>query len=257
MKIGRFWAALRFLTILPLPAVCRQTEEDLVRSVPFFPLIGLLIGLFVAGCSLLFGALFPPGVAAVLSVALLAVAHGGLHLDGLADTGDGFFSHSKRERVMEIMRDSRIGAFGCLALAGVLALKVAAVASLSGPHLVRALLLAPLAGRCVMVPMLVFLPSARPDGLGYLFSRGRSAWEAIWAVVLLGVCAWLTAGVAGLIAAGAMSLGSVAFAALCSRKIGGFTGDTLGAASELAEMVMLVALSALSYRGVWVLWVWC
>lgn len=251
MKIGRLWATLRFLTILPLPALCRQTEEDLVRSVPLFPLAGLLIGFFAAGCALVSGALFPPAVAAVLSVALLAVAHGGLHLDGLADTGDGFFSHCARERVMAIMRDSRIGAFGCLTLAGVLALKVAAVASLSGPHLARALLLAPLAGRCVMVPMLVFLPSARLDGLGHLFSQGRSAWEALWAVALLGACVWAAAGVAGVIAAGAAGVATVAFAALCRRKIGGFTGDTLGAASELAEMVMLVALSALAYRGVW------
>jgi adenosylcobinamide-GDP ribazoletransferase len=121
---GRLWAAFGFLTILPLPAWCRQTEEDLPRSVPLFPLVGLAIGGLVGGVAYLAATYLPHAVAAVAYTLLLAVAHGGLHLDGLADTGDGFFSHRQRERILAIMQDARIGAYGCVTLMGVLALKV-------------------------------------------------------------------------------------------------------------------------------------
>lgn len=240
----RFWAAMGFLTVMPLPAVCLHTEEDLVRSVPFFPFVGLLIGLAAAGIAALFDGVFPSLVLSVILVGWLAVTHGGLHLDGLGDTADGFFSHHGRDRVLEIMRDSRIGAFGCMAIGGILALKASALASLSGDHRIKAVLLAPLVARCIMAPMLGFLPSARPDGLGCLFCQRRSAWESVWALAFLLGAAWQAARFAGLVAGFSAMAATVAFACLCKRRIGGTTGDTVGAASEIAETMVLLALSA-------------
>ena len=240
----RFWVAIGFLTVMPLPAFCRHSEDDLVHSVPFFPFVGLLIGLSTAGITILLDNVFSPHVLSVLLVGWLALIHGGLHLDGLSDTADGFLSPYGRDRVMEIMRDSRIGVFGCLAIVGILALKVAAIASLSDESRIMAVLLAPIAGRCVMVPMLGFLPSARPDGLGSLFSRRRSSWESVWAVAFMLGAAWLTFRLPGMIAGFAVIVVLASFAYLCQRRIGGSTGDTFGAASEIAETVVLLALSA-------------
>lgn len=238
--LGRLWAAIGFLTILPLPACCRQTEDNLPRSVPLFPLLGLLIGGVVAGCVYLTSGLLPPFVAVVVYVILLAIVHGGLHVDGLADTGDGFFSHRKTERILEIMRDTRIGTYGCLTVVSVLALKVAGLASMPASMWVKALFLAPVAGRCSMVLMLVMLPSARPDGMGVLFKKGRSFWEVLWAVSALLVTAWLLLQWRGLVAAGAVLVVNVAFMLMCQVKIKGFTGDTVGALNELAEMIAIV-----------------
>ncbi len=242
---GRVWAAIGFLTIFPLPAFCRQTEDDLPRSVPLFPLIGLLMGGLVAGCVHFSQAHLPPAVAAVAYVILLAIIHGGLHMDGLADTGDGFFSHRKRERILEIMRDTHIGAYGSVSLMSVFALKIAGLASLPLAQWSSALFLAPLAGRCSMVLMLVLLPSARPDGMGVLFKRGRSFWEVLWALSVLLLAAWLLLCWQGLVAVGAVLALNVSFMALCQQKIKGFTGDTVGALSELSEMAILVTLSAI------------
>lgn len=246
--LGRLWAAIGFLTILPLPTFCRHTEDDLPRSVPLFPVMGLFIGGVVGGCAYLTSGLLPPFVAVVTYVILLVIVHGGLHVDGLADTGDGFFSHRKKERILEIMRDTRIGTYGCLTVVSVLALKVAGLASMPADVWAKSLFVAPLAGRCSMVLMLVMLPSARPDGMGLLFKRGRSFWEVLWALSVLLVAAWLLLQWRGLIAIGAVLVCNVAFMGLCQRKINGFTGDTLGALSELSEALTLVTLSILFFR---------
>lgn len=245
---GMIWAAFGFLTILPLPTWCRQTEEDLPRSVPLFPLVGLVIGGVVGGLAYLTASYLPPAVSAVVYTLLLAVAHGGLHLDGLADTGDGFFSHRQRERILSIMQDTRIGAYGCVTLMGVLALKVAALGSLPPLLLAKALFLAPLAGRCAMVMMLVVLPSAREEGMGVLFKRGSSFWEVLWAVAVLAGAGWCTLHWNGLVVVGAVIGLTIVFMGLCQRKINGFTGDTLGALSELSEAMTLVTLSILLFR---------
>nr|VFK25431.1 MAG: cobalamin-5'-phosphate synthase [Candidatus Kentron sp. MB]VFK29096.1 MAG: cobalamin-5'-phosphate synthase [Candidatus Kentron sp. MB]VFK74672.1 MAG: cobalamin-5'-phosphate synthase [Candidatus Kentron sp. MB] len=240
----RFCAALGFLTILPLPAACRHTERDLIGSVIFFPLIGLVIGLSAAGTCFLLEDHLPPLVLSVVLVGWLAMVHGGLHLDGLADTADGFLSHHGRERVLAIMRDSHIGAFGALAMMGILALKTAALASLSPDYRLEAMLLAPLAGRAILAPLLL-LPSARADGLGNLFYREGTDWRVMGAslggVAGLLVVAGLATG-PGLAAVGTVIMAIALFAYWCWRRIGGVTGDTLGAASELAEALVLLVL---------------
>lgn len=239
----RFLAALGFLTVLPLPAAWRGEEGDLSRSVWFFPVVGLLIGLLTAGIAELLEEVFPPLVLSVLLVIWLEAVHGGLHMDGLSDTADGFLSPHGRERVLEIMKDSRIGAFGCMAICGALALKTAALFSLPADLQIKAVLMAPLAGRCAMVLMMVFLRPARKEGLGSFFSRSRSPWEAIGAMILLGAVGWCAAGSASLFIAAAVLIVTGLFGWACRRRIGGYSGDTVGAAGEIVETATLLIFS--------------
>jgi len=245
-----FIAAIRFLTILPLPGAYGAGEKELALSIPFFPAVGLLIGGAAAGASWALLHAFPPIPAAVLLVAFLAAVSGGLHLDGLADTADAFLSARRRERMLEIMKDSHMGVMAGLALFFVLGLKVALFASLPPALWWKAAFLAPLAGRCALVVNMALLPYVRPKGgLGAAFYRNRpkaSAWTA--AAILLAAAGW-AAGLAGLIsAAGALALVFL-FCAWSWRKIGGATGDTLGASCELAELAPPLAFVEWAFLG--------
>jgi adenosylcobinamide-GDP ribazoletransferase len=143
---GWFMAALRFLTVIPLPGKIGTSEEELAHAVPFFPIVGLLLGCMAVPVAKIVFILLPPLPAALLTVLLLLGFSGGLHLDGLADTADGFFSARSTERMLEIMKDSSIGTMGAIALILVLLLKTACLASLND-HILSAVFLMPLAGR--------------------------------------------------------------------------------------------------------------
>jgi adenosylcobinamide-GDP ribazoletransferase len=174
---------------------------------------------------------------------------GALHLDGLADTADGFLSSRPRERILEIMRDSRVGPMGVLAIAGMLLLKVAAVASLAPPARFGTLLLLPLAGRTAPVLMMAALPYVREQGLGTAFQRPRIVLAPLLALALLAAAGFLAVGTAGLVAAAAAVGATALFALWCRAKIGGYTGDTLGGACELAEVVPALVVLMFAQRG--------
>ncbi|MBM4033195.1 MAG: adenosylcobinamide-GDP ribazoletransferase [Planctomycetes bacterium] len=241
----RFIAAVQFLTIVPVPGSWGHAEEHLAGSVPFFPVVGLLIGSLAAALAFGLSKVLPPLPTSVLIVIVLLGASGALHLDGLSDTADGFLSARQRERILEIMRDSHVGAMGVIAVVCVLLLKVAALASLPGATMWRVTLLMPLAGRCGLVVTMWALPYARPEGgLGTVFYKKRPRLAALWAVVVLlaaGVCALR---MPGLVAAGASLAVVLLFAAYTRRKIAGATGDALGAACEIAEAVPPLAIAA-------------
>jgi len=239
--VKSFFAALGFLTILPLPAGWRGDERSLSRSVAWFPLIGLLLGGVWAAFGWGLQHCFPAPVCAALLLVLLPLFSGGLHLDGLADTADGFFSSRKRERMLEIMRDSRSGPMGVAAIAFVLIAQYAALASLPSKLLLGALLLAPVTGRCAIVIAMTALPYARPEGLVSIFAP-RSKSYIVWASAFLLASAWLTLRLTGIAAAIAALLITLIFCRSCKQKINGFTGDTLGAACTLAETTVLLLL---------------
>ena len=206
----------------------------------FFPVVGLLLGSVAVVLIWCLQQLLPPLVTAVLAVALLGAFSGGLHLDGLADTADGFFSARPRERILEIMHDSASGVMGVCVLVLVLLLKVACLASLS-TTLLPVIFLMPLAGRTAIVLMMALLPYARPQGgLALVFYTRRSRLVALGGLVLCLVMAWLAAGMQGAGAVLAMVFLVLLFARLCHLKIGGATGDTLGASCELAEAVVVL-----------------
>ena len=241
-----FLAALQFMTILPVRA--SFDKRCLERAPVWFPPVGLMLGLAVAladGCGARIG--LPPNILNVFSVALLAALSGGLHLDGLADTADGFLSARPRERALEIMRDSRIGVMGVLALIFVLTLKYVALTGLAGALRWRALVSAPLAGRAMLLIAPTLLPYARKDGgLANVFFRRRRPFLAVWALAWLAGAAVGFLGVAeGLGLVAVCTFGTLLLGAWSKRRIGGFTGDTLGATSEVVEALALVSVCVL------------
>ncbi len=245
---ARFVAAIRFLTIFPFPGKIGHGSAELGASTPFFPIIGLILGCIGAAACRLLWTVLPPLAAAVLLTTVLLGFSGGLHLDGLADTADGFFSARPRDTILVIMRDSRIGAMGVIALVLVLLLKVSALAGLSRSDALKAALLMPVAGRCAILILMALLPYARPEGgLGTLFYTRRSRLTGVWAFVFFSFLAWLLLGNGSWLPITLFTLTVFGFSFFCKRVINGATGDTLGAACELCEACTALAIAALTW----------
>ena len=240
----RLIAALQFLTVCPFVSRVACDERDIGRSTPWFPLVGLLIGAVVMLLDRGMSALFPPLLSSVIAVVALIAASGGLHADGLADTADGFLSSRPRERMLEIMRDSRTGAMGVLGIVCIFSLKVAALASVPASLRWPALLLMPFAGRCSMVIQMHLLPYARSGGLCSVFVKDARRSDVILALLILGVVGWLVGGLFGLCAAGVSVAAVAIFSLWCRSMIGGFTGDTLGAGCEWVELIPALVAAA-------------
>jgi adenosylcobinamide-GDP ribazoletransferase len=233
-----FFSALQFLTICPFVGRVTCDERHLGRSALWFPLIGLLAGGMAAGVDQLAVPLFGPALSGVFAVVALLAVSGGLHADGLADTGDGFFSSRPPEQILEIMRDSRIGTMGLLAVMIVFTLKCAALVSLPAASRWQVLLLMGLAGRCGLVLQLSALPYARKDGgLCSVFVKHRRKTDPWIALVTLVAGGWFIGEIMGLSAAVISVCVLLVFLVWCHRKIGGFTGDTLGGGCEILELV--------------------
>ncbi|HZX47477.1 MAG TPA: adenosylcobinamide-GDP ribazoletransferase, partial [Clostridia bacterium] len=170
-----FIAILRFTTRLPIPQRVDTTERDLIGGIRFMPLAGSIIGAVAAlTYRTLYG--FDPAVAAIAAVLSEIIITGGLHQDGLADTFDGLYSGKDREGTLEVMKDSRLGTHGVLALTGTLFLRVALINALKEPG---ALFAAPVFSRLAMVYGAAFSRSARQAGLGCFFINGTSGRDAL------------------------------------------------------------------------------
>jgi adenosylcobinamide-GDP ribazoletransferase len=234
-----FWLALSFLTTIPTPAVPFMAG-GLGRSAKWFSLVGLILGLILAGSQWLLDLFLPASVTAALIVAVWAWLTGGLHLDGLADCGDGLLVAADRERRLEILQDSRLGAFGAILLVLFLLLKVTAVASLPVPSL--ALVLAPVLGRWFIL-VAARQPSARPGGMGDSFAAGLTPMTLLLAAIvpLLLVVAGSWRGIAAVLLALLMT---GAILRLARARLGGVTGDVFGLIVELIELVVLLAFVA-------------
>lgn len=249
-------ACLRFYSRLPVP---RLPGEGDPHRVPDFgtlprmlPLAGLILALPSALILLVAWALdLGPFLAATLAVALATLVTGALHEDGLADVADGFGGGSTRERRIEIMRDSRIGAYGGVALVLSLALRIGALATLldrTGALAALALILAASLSRCAALAPMVLLGPARPGGAGAsVGSPDRRTIEIVGLVAVALVTLGWSAGLplAGMILMPAMALAaSLVLTALARAKIGGQTGDVIGACQQVAEIAAFLGLVA-------------
>lgn len=245
----RFFAAISFLTRLPVPQKFVFEAADVGRATVFFPLVGAVIGLFQTGALFFFGnaangSILKAVLIAVLLVVVNVFITGGLHLDGLADMADGFGGGREKERTLEIMRDSLIGSYGATALILLLILKVCAVAALIENQTARQfLILAPVLGRWATVPLGKFMPYARKSGglgnavtdfVGWTELAGATI---ITAILLFALADWQTGAKIWLVVAAL----TIFNARLCLKKIGGVTGDTLGANTEVCETAVLLA----------------
>jgi adenosylcobinamide-GDP ribazoletransferase len=239
-------AALTFLTRVPVGRRLALDGGDVARAGPAFPLIGAGLGAVVGGIVASFAAPLSPLVAAGLALATGTILTGALHLDALADTADALGARS-RERALEIMRDHAIGAYGAVAIALDLLVKVAALAALArGGDVLPVAIAAGALSRAIPVSLAATLPYARPgEGLARSLAGSARA-RAVVAAAIATLIATLAIGLDGLVLAACAAILAVTLGAVFARWLGGVTGDTLGAAVELAEAAMLVVAVALA-----------
>ena len=245
MSLRGAWA---FLTRMPGGAH-PETDRDLGRSVPWFPVVGAVVGTLSGA---VYWALHGPLgalLAAVLAVAAGAVVTGCFHEDGLADTADALGGAS-RERRLEIMRDSRVGVFGVLALVLSTLVRVFAVSSLAATGGLIALVVAHMLGRTMAVAVMGVAPAAADTGLGHSYAAHLPrAWTA--AVVVLSSAVAVGLGLTGTVSLTTAAAGAALVALVARRAFGGITGDVLGATEQVTEMAVLVSAAALVSTHGW------
>lgn len=232
-----FIFALQHLTRLPAGSPSFD-ERSLGRSGMFFPLVGLILGVLLSGADLLAGLAFPPLAASAAVLVAMVALTGGIHLDGFMDTVDGVFSGRSRERKLEIMKDSRVGAFGALGVFCLLLFKFGLLTGLSGGR-AGAFIIMAVSGRWAMTYAIARFSYIRAEGLGTLYSLHTGNFElAVASLTALAVVA--CAGRAGGLI---IFLAALAAAHMLCRYLhkvlGGLTGDTYGALNELIEVFVL------------------
>ena len=232
-------AAFQFLTIFPTLIKRIFTSQEMGRAVGWFPLVGVGLGLALYGVSMAAGSIFPASVSAALTLFAWVIFTRAFHLDGFMDTCDGLFGGWTPERRLEIMKDSRMGAFGVAG--GILILLTEYAALHSSLHLFPALMLSTTLGRWVSPLVIYAFPYAREDGLGIEMKRNVSARDIILATLIAGIISSLAAGIwVGL----ALMLGTAMLGFLIAlyamRLLPGLTGDIYGTVTTLVETAVLV-----------------
>lgn len=216
------------------------TSEEFTRSYRYYPSVGLVIGLFLWLIAKALSLYFPPLVLGALLLVAELVITGGLHLDGFMDSMDGLLSARSPERILEIMKDSRVGAHASMALLGLLLLKFTLFASLT-PAQYPILLVMPMLSRWVFQIGVIAFPYARAQGLGKgIHDTSRWIPFLVNGVLVLGI-SFILAGLAGLITFGVCILAVTLWAFKISALLGGLTGDLYGATIELSEVICLLA----------------
>jgi len=251
---AQFRLAAAFLTRIPIDqaeSAAKETRAGLANAMWLFPLVGFGVGGAGAiALALLSWAGVPAAVAATLAIGIVVWLTGALHEDGLADLADGFGGGGTREQKLEIMRDSRIGAYGMLALAVTIVAKIAALAAIAAVDIgaaVGALIAATTWSRSMFAPTMRWLPPARDDGLGALAGTPNEGgtWKGLTLGALLAALVLITpAGGGVLIVLIVGGLGAFAVGWLALRQIDGYTGDVLGGVQQAAEAAVLIAASA-------------
>ena len=242
-----FFTAIRFLTVIPVSWSIEQDEFNFKKSLVFFPLVGLIIGCLGYLIVSLSTIVFAPTVSAFILVVFFSAISGFLHLDGLADSGDGLLCSLPAERSLEIMKDSRVGAMGVIVLIFLLLGKFVALSEIPPSFLPLAAIIIPVGGRTAILFSMALFPYARKEGgLGYLFDSSRTTFmvfAGLFFFILLGVLLFdIRTALFGLIVI--VSTASL-FGLYCKSRIGGITGDTLGAVCELSEFTLALFFATL------------
>lgn len=235
-----FVSALHFITILPLGKPGKFEPSGML---PYFPLVGLLLGAMMLLLDIIFSQLWSRPIASLLDVCFLVAVTGAFHLDGLGDTADGLYGQRGREAALEIMKDSRVGVMGLVAIVCCLALKWAGI---SGLDVHRGLLLTiiPAYARSSILIGIRVLPYARPQGgTGRAFFEDKPGVSAFWGmlppVLLSFICGWQ-----GILLNAVFMVVVMVTLIYYKRKMNGITGDMLGAMAEVTEAAMFLAASA-------------
>ncbi len=251
------FVALQFFTRVPMPAWVGWQDSWLNQCARYFPMVGTLVGLIGGAALWLFAHAWHLPLAVVLATVVTLVVTGAFHEDGLADTFDGLGGHVSRERTLEIMKDSRLGTYGAVALIVVLAAKVMALSSLgSAFEAAMAMLVAHTGSRAVPVALIRSLPyagdaqAAKAKPLAQRVGGASLVVAVLWALGVAATIAWQgwldPRAVFCALSAGALA-GSL-MARWLWQRLGGYTGDTLGAAQQLSEVAVYLALAAAPWR---------
>lgn len=241
--LGDFITGFQFLTRIPIKPQTQWTPESFSHSVKFFPIIGALIGLLLSavlyGAQSFWGEKLPIHLIAIGLILLEVIITGGLHCDGLMDTVDGIFSGKSRVRMLEIMKDSRVGAFGAMSICLLIFVKYSLILDIDPVLLPLAILVMPIVGRTAVVAAITLYPYARVEGLGKAFYQSAHKYT----LYVAGLCSALlliplgktvmVSGVVGIIFALLLS-------EYVSKRLGGLTGDVYGAIVELTEIITLL-----------------
>lgn len=253
--MGAFLAALRFLTILPAPGAFHVDDEAWSQATAWYPAVGLVVGLILAGLDWILGRLWPAGVSTALVLVAWVVLTGALHLDGFVDCCDALWAPVSKERRLEILRDVHVGAYGVVGAALLLLVKYSALVAVPATFRLPALLLVPVLGRWAMTAAVVGYPYARPGpGLGQK-AKAVAGWRQVALATTLTLLAAFVAWLAGL---GWLVLPTALVAMLTlwtvagwiRSKLGGLTGDGYGAICEVVEVVGLLTVVAFGFGGV-------
>lgn len=239
----RFILALQFLTIIPLTKQRTFTEEDLGKSMLYFPLVGCAIGGVLVATRILLSSILPAGVVDALVVTVLVVITGSMHLDALADTTDGVASGKDREGKLRVMKDTSVGAMGVVSICLVIVLKYVMILALPPSLKNKALLLMPVMGRWAQV-MLAYSAeyAGLSRGLGFPFTEQVTVLILIIASSFTAVIASALFMVKGMFVAAGVVVFMLFYSSFFKRTCGGVTGDILGAATEITEVVVLLLL---------------
>lgn len=234
----KFFIALQFLTILPIKITSRIKNADFGKSLIYFPVIGTLIGVFLTACLFLFSFL-PDIVISILILIILSIITGGIHLDGFADTCDGFCGSKSKERILEIMRDSRIGVMGVIGLVNLLILKFSLILSIPEQVLPKSLILMTTFSRWSQVLSCYTSRYARKEGKAKYFIEYDSKWEFLAGSIFTIVIFLFLMQLKGMIILVISTIVILLAINYVKNKIDGMTGDTIGAISEVAEISIL------------------
>ena len=247
--MNEFLIGLQFLTRIFVVKQSVWTEKSFGESVKYFPAIGAILGII---CAIVVGTinfLHLPLLTGAIGFATQIILTGGIHCDGLMDSADGLFSGREREKILEIMKDSRAGSFGVVSMILVAAIEISTLielALLSSWFLCAAIYSAPIIARLMMVVTIGAFPYARPSGMGKAFAQFTTRLTIIFATceTILLLLPLYFIGKKFLICAASASLIALIvtwkFASFSTEKIGGVTGDVYGAVTMLAEMFVLI-----------------
>jgi adenosylcobinamide-GDP ribazoletransferase len=233
--------AFGFLTIYPLRASDTWTPETLGSSMAYYPLVGTCIGCALWILYVLLSVLFPAPVVSVLLLGGLLLVTGGLHIDGLADTVDGLNGGYNREETLRIFKDPHVGPMAVVSVGLVLLVKYASLTALTSEAMLPSLVLMATLSRYAMVQLACFSPYARATGgLGEPFVHGIRQEHFVVALLFTLCSSLLFGGVRGVLIGLLVGLGALGSQAYFRKRLGGITGDVLGATNELGEALVLI-----------------
>lgn len=239
--VKNFLLMIQFFTRIPINRSLPCSSKDFRDGAAMLPLVGFIIGGLQAILYILLSHIMPLGTTVLFTLLACIIITGGLHIDGLGDMCDGFFAFKGNDKIIEIMKDSRIGTYACVTIVFDILIKYSLLVSFSFKKAIVFIILLPVISRFLIVFLSYIGKNAKPNGTGNLFIGNMGKRTTIIALIFTIIIVIPTIGI---ISSAIIFFTVIAFSLLfnmyCNSKIGGLTGDTLGACCEIAEILILI-----------------